>query len=279
VGPNQVDKTTRAEERTGDAKTSASSAAHAADRANSEADRAKGKAEEVGREADLLRRQAGELAQENSAMESRLIKADQDLEEERKKRVELAASLLPRVFSDQSGAIARLAPFPPMSAVFEFIDEHEPRAIAEQINFVLKNLRWPTSRKLANEAFIKEGITISVGQDMRSMIPPGTPPGKQSEYFRIFIGEESVGEAVARALQESIKRCGIDAEIGAGAPLPPTTLLIEVGVKPNHALEATLKELGPAPSPTPLGSIGIKMWGNRTPIPEENPTPGKNRQQ
>lgn len=229
-------------------------------------------------EAASLRRQAAKLTRENLATESHLTEANQEIENERRKRVELAASLLPRDFFDQSGAISKLAPFPPMSAVFEFIDEHEPTAMAEQINFVLETLHWSTSRKLVNQIFIRDGISISVGVDLEHFLSPRTSPENFLRLFEMYSQKRSIGETTARASREGIRKCGIDAEIGNGVfGLPPTTLLIEVGPKPNHALEATLKELGPHPNPTPFG-FGM-MGGNRSRIREQNADPGKNRPQ
>lgn len=83
----------------------------------------------------------------------------------------------------------------------------------------------------------------------------------------------------AQALRDGIKHCGIDAESGGPGAygLPPTTLLIKVGRKPNHALEETLRELGPHPNPTVVGQ-GM-LGGNRDPIPRQRPDAGKNRPQ
>jgi hypothetical protein len=222
--------------------------------------------------------QAAELRRANLATESRLAEANQKIEYERTKRVELAASLLPRDFFDQSGAIARLTSFPPMSVVFEFINEREPRAMAEQINFVFKTLHWTTSRKLINEMFIKEGISISVGADVKSFLPLGSPQENKLALLEVYMQKRSIGERTAQALCDGIKHCGIDAEIGNDAVrFPPTTLLIVVGAKPNHALETTLKELGPPPSPTPFR--GGMAGANREAIPEQKPDAGENRPQ
>jgi hypothetical protein len=187
-------------------------------------------------------------------------------------------SLLDRDFFDQSGAMARLAPFPPMSAVFEFVSEREPRKMAEQINSVLKTLHWTSSRKRVNEMFIRDGISISVGADWKSFLPPGSPQEKALGLLELYWQKRSTGEMTAQALRDGIEKCGIDAEIrNDAADLPPSILLIEVGGKPNRAVEVTLKDLGPRPNPTPFG--GGTIGGNREAIPEQKPDAGENRPQ
>lgn len=112
------------------------------------------------------KRQAEELKKQNLQTQSDLLAANQNLEEERRKRVELAASLLDRDFFDQSGAAARLVPFPPMSVIFEYVDEHEPKKMAEQINFIFESLlHWSTWRRSVNEETIEDGVSISVGME------------------------------------------------------------------------------------------------------------------
>ncbi len=138
-----------------------------------------------------------------------------------------------------------------MSVIFEYVDEHEPKKMAEQINFIFESLlHWSTWRRLVNEETIEDGVSISVGMEPPSSFAPGTSPEERSkavspEYLR----KRSIGEMAAQALRDGIKHCGIDAESGGPGAygLPPTTLLIKVGRKPNHALEETLKRTWPAP--------------------------------
>jgi hypothetical protein len=271
----------------GDTRTAANNAADAAkgamgsaQLANDQAGIARQHAGEIGKQASLLRRQTEKLTQENLAMESRLEKAGQELEAEKRKRVELAASMLDREFFDQSGAAVRLVPFPPMSVIFEYVDEHEPKNMAEQINFIFKSLlHWSTWRRSVNEETIEDGVSISVGMEPPSSFPPGTPEEERFKSVRPeYQQKRLVGQVAAQALRDGIGRCGIDVEIGNDAyGLPPTTLLIIVGRKPNHALEETLRELGPHPNPTVVGQ-GM-LGGNRDPIPQQKPDAGKNRPQ
>jgi hypothetical protein len=270
------DRLGKAEDRTRQALADAGDASKRAEKASEQAGKATTKAAILEKEAAVLRSQAAELTKANLATESRLTEANQ-------KRVELAASLLPRDFFDQSGAIAKLIPFPPMTVVFEFTNEHEPTAMAEQINFVLKTLHWRAFRKSVDEGLIGDGISISVGLEPPSSFPPGTPKEERFKSVKPeYRQKRLIGEMAAEALREGIKQCGIDAEIGNDAyGLPPNTLLVEVGPKPNHALETALKELGPRPNPTPLvrGSNGPLLGGNREAIREQFADPAKNRPQ
>ncbi len=220
-------------------------------------------------------RQAAELNRQNLA-------TDAKLEEEKTKRLNLAASLLERTFADQSGAIARLTGIPPMEAVFEFPDEREPRKMAEQINFVLTNLHWTTSRRRRdNESTIPDGVTISLGMvgNVEEFLPKGATIDERRKLVPRILG-------IPKELRDVLRGSGIGAETGplmrAREDLPPSTVLIRVGPKPNPLVEETLRELGPQPEPTPLsGNIGkmVKVApgssafikGARTPIPEQKP--------
>lgn len=236
---------------------------------------------ELANATEEAKRQAEELKKQNLQTQSDLLTANQNLEGEKRKRVELAASMLDRDFFDQSGAAARLALFPPMSVIFEYIDEHEPKKMAEEINFVFESLlHWNTWRRPVNEETIKDGISISVGWEPASSFPLGTPLEERFKAVKPEYRQKiSIGERVAEALRDGIKHCGIDAESGGldAYDLPPTTLLIKVGRKPNHALEETLRELGPHPNPAVVG--GRMIGGCRDPIPQQKPDAGKNKPQ
>ncbi len=160
------------------------------------------------------------------------------LEAERRKRVELAASLLPRNFFDQSGALAKLADSPRITILFEYIVGREPKHMAEQINLVLAFLGWPASRRRVAEDVIPDGVTISPGSE-----PPTSSVVETHESWlrdmEIFKQQKSTAIHAAEALRDSLVKCGIDATVGSeGHGLPPDTLLISVGIKPKHAMEA-----------------------------------------
>lgn len=207
-----------------------------------------------------------QLANQLAATATSASESAANLAIEQKKRLFLAASLLPRKLFDQAEAIAKLSRFPPMEVIFEFTDEREPRAMAEQINFVFDVLHWKSSRKRVPEALIVEGIYITPGRElvMRSVIDlqPESPRNRVAR-----------GTAVSSLLRDCVKESGIDVDVVARSfeffaseGLSTNTLLVMVGPKPNHALEETLKDLGPVPWPTKAG--GIIAAGNRAVIRE-----------
>jgi hypothetical protein len=176
--------------------------------------------------------------------------AERSLESEKRKRVELAASLLPRDFWNQSGAISKLAGLPVMKVVFEFTDEGEPRRTAEQINNVLNFVHWTAVRRCTTES-IDDGVTI-------------WPPGLRPEEARIIVPLLQQATDIADALRDALNDSGIESRVRPTGPvenIPLDTLIVRIGAKPNREAEGALKELGPPPKATPLG--GITMSNNR----------------
>ena len=185
--------------------------------------------------------------------------SQQKLEEEKRKRLQLAASLLDRDFRDQSGAIAELSAIPPVSVVFEFTAEREVIKTAEQINFVVGKLNWKVSVQRP-DWFMRDGIIVSPGRPQLSV---GSASAQFDEWQRL----QKICEAVAKALQNS----GLDAT--APGPviqeLPPNTILISIGEKPNHALEDAIKELGnPAPPTAMPTGFHERLGGIRVQFPD-----------
>ena len=179
------------------------------------------------------------------------------LEEEKKKRVDLAASLLPRILIDQNGASKKLALLPKMTVVLEFSNESEPRAMAEQLNFVFESVGWKTLRRKRDESVIREGITISEG-------------AMPSPSYELFDEQRKIAGEAATALVQLLGESQIDASNSPTAEafdLPPTNLLVRVGIKPNHELEKTLGALGPS-----RNRLRSTISGNRASVSEENPT-------
>src|ERR1700733_699793 len=210
------------------------------------------------------------LAERLTAAQASAAKSAADLEIEKKKRLELAASLLPREFFDQSGAISILASFPQMHVVFKFPDEREPRRIAEQINFALGAVGWNTWRRRGDEDMLRDGIFILVGAHpvVASVVDKQT-----DEEFR---KQEAIGKWAEDALRQVVERCGSNVEATKMDPeFPPNTLVIEVGPKPNHALENALEELGPPPTATKVQ--GFSIGGNRAFIRDEGEVFGKKK--
>jgi hypothetical protein len=238
------------------------------------------RAGELEKDSATLRKQAEDEALDRQTAQAQSAR---DLEAERKKRAELAASLLPRNFFDQSGAMQKMSTFPRMSLVFEFISEREPRAFAEQIYAALNSLRWlGVRRRIQYEDAIRDGVKVSPGTNFP--IPPNSvafndPIGGIQRARELGQRQVSTARDAATALVDILHSMRIEAELGNnGAELPPTTLLIEVGLKPNAALEQSIKELGLDTSATPISAPGIvnfRSSGNSASIPEEPGVPPK----
>jgi hypothetical protein len=250
-----------------------------------ETDFALERASENEREAAQLRKDAeveksarvglqGKVTEAGNRVEQ-LRKANNDaaiaLEQEKQKRLELAASLLDREFNDQSGAIAKLSRFAPISVVFEYLPEREPTRLAEEINAVVSTAHWQSWGRHGNEWSIRDGVTISQGV---TRPPPPSNPDERQRWVSLMQGQMAVTKDAADALREILQTDDIDAELGSGGyDLPIDTLLIRVGEKPNHVLENSIKELGGRKQPTPLGRV--TMSGNRQSIPDGPPPNNK----
>ena len=219
------------------------------------------------------------LEHANLGMAAKLADSAAQLEDEKKKRLNLAVALLPWIFTNQSGTMANLSKFGPMEAIFEYLDEHEQIAIAEQINFVLSSLNWKTYRRRGGESIIRDGIAISVGSEGSRSFPAFGTEQYRSEAQRL---ENAL--AAANVLRDGMgSRINVEVrnslDSTRGGLLPVTTLLIRIGPQPNPAIDETLKELGPPPNPgaLPMGfnspfiqneGRGTTVSGNRAPIQE-----------
>jgi len=216
------------------------------------------------------------LANRLSAAQDVAARAAANLEAEKKKRVELAASLSPRDFFDQSGAIAKLSGLPPMNVIFEYPDEREPRNIAQEINFVFDVLHWNAFRRRVPEEWISEGIHVLVGRRP-------VPSSILELHPEPFAEQMAKGQIAAKALCDGLRQSDIDVEtepLGLGEVLglmatedvAADTLVVMVGLKRNRVLEETLKELGPVHA-TMVGRL--IAGSNRTSIREEAAGPTK----
>jgi hypothetical protein len=211
----------------------------------------------------------GEITKANGRVEQ-LRKANNEaaanLEQEKQKRLELAASLLDREFNDQSGAIGKLSRFGPISVVFEYLPEKEPTKMAEQINSVVNAVGWPSGARHGNEWSIRDGVTISLGFGTPPSPTSSGPPADWRRWGDLVSGQEEETRNAAEVLREQLQADGIDARIGAPNELPIDTLVIQVGEKPNHALENAIRELGGRKQATPLGPGRIFISGGRLSI-------------
>jgi hypothetical protein len=189
-----------------------------------------------------------QLRQENSVAAARL-------EEEKRKRIGLAVSLLPREFMDQSGAIVALKGINGIAANIAYLDESEPREIAEQIHYVLFDCGWKVvGTPLRVSA--ADGIGVTVGRGPY-------PRDGGWEVSQEYSGNMRFTARAADALISELVKSGVEAHLAPGpSSIPPRTLLIRIGRKPNEALRSALGELGePEIASTPLN--GMRLRGNR----------------
>jgi hypothetical protein len=210
----------------------------------------------------------GQLRTKNAELrrksEQLLEIAAKELEGEKVKRLELAGSLLDRELRDQKEAIAQLSTLPRVRVLFEFSDDEEVVSTAEQINFVFSQLGWKASRRRGQEKLISKGVSVSPG-----MQRPGPPSSSErtEEWMEQISATRKICGTVARVLHDS---GGIEADLGAnGYGIPPDTIVVSVGRKPNPVLEEAIKELAQGSPPSKIPSR--VMRGNRVPIPEAEP--------
>jgi hypothetical protein len=216
-----------------------------------------GDAYRIGGEAN---KRAGELEKEAAKLREANEKAEAKLEGEKQKRLELAASLLPRELRDEVGTVKALSALPPVKVRFEYREEEELRQIAEEIHAVVAASKWKAWRKKGNEWRIREGITVS----------PGVRPPENGDWSLWPEQEKSTWEAcegIVKALSDKGPG-GLDVEIGNSAlDLSPGTILISIGTKPNHAVEDAIRELAKPPGAQhPTGPRGTRLG-----IPDEEP--------
>jgi hypothetical protein len=227
----------------GDANTSANGAAEAVKSAKADV-------KILNEKTDAVEEQATDLLK-------KYTEAANALEQEQRKRLALAASLLPRTFPDQSGAAAKLSKSPvPNSVLFKYRDDEESTSMAEQINVILGLLRWKSCRLRESEAGIAPGITCRPALAH----PPGSPPYTQDDWRKAFDQMANAGKLCSTVIN-ILQSSGIDAKVGPSTGrIPSGSIEIDVGSKPNSAAEETIRELAtPSSNPTLLGSL---LMGN-----------------
>lgn len=173
------------------------------------------------------------LRQQNLATESRL-------EEERRTRVELEASLAPRVFNDQGGAADRLKAAGEINVMIESVADFEAWRTAGQIAFTLSEAGWKIlEMKRTVEDNFFDGVSVE------TQYPA---PRKRVQDPPLFFAPNDVQMSEAARLLVSVLN---DTKIAASqrlgpmdVVLPPKTLLIRVGLKPQpYFLSKEVKEL------------------------------------
>lgn len=220
------------------------------------------KAVEAGERASQNEMEAAQLRKDAEAEKKARLADAKKLEGEKQKRLELAASLLPRELRDEVGLVKALSALPPVKVRFEYREEEELVQIAEQIHAVVAASKWKAWRKRGNEWMIREGITVSPGNE--ALV------GNDDHAWKLWMEEEestrTACEGVVRALGGPPG--GLDVWVGNSAyDLPPGTILISIGTKPNHAAEEAIRELSrPLGAQPPAGPRGTRLG-----IPDSEP--------
>ena len=161
------------------------------------------------------------------------------IEEEKRKRIQLAVSLLPRTFRDQSGAILRLQQFAGTVVAIGYLDEQEPLSVGEQVTFVLEHAGWKTYGMPLRNIWPSEGVRVYVRVKAGALVP-GSDPASQTKAIAEYMRSERVGSLLVDELNKS----GIDAKFSPGPRLPNVpdeTLYISVGARPTSTLLDALK--------------------------------------
>jgi hypothetical protein len=208
--------------------------------------------------------------------------AEQDLEVEKKKRLDLAASLLPRRICEQNGPARAVSQFPKRKVLFEYVNEREARRLAQEIAWVFRFAGYQNiARRRVNEDLIDDGVYIIHGW-LPLQLSADLDTKDRQKLTDEFNARTSTESKVANALRDALMACEIEAssEKDTFGDMDPSndgisedTLIIRIGSKPNRALEATIRELGPLHLSIPPGSdVAI---GNRVMIPDEIITPKK----
>lgn len=181
--------------------------------------------------------------------------AAERLESEQKKRLQLAASLLPRECSNPLHIADALKGEVGFSARIEFLDESEPRDLAEQLNFIFRQAGWQDVRALPLHHSLFDGVAIGTGIVFPPQFAPGTPPQEVTKFFDQQRATKELAEKIAKLLTDS----DVAAKSGPiGSNVSVRTVVVQIGRKPNEELIKALEELGgKTPAPKPFGNITV----------------------
>lgn len=214
----------------------------------------------------LAQAHATEIGSELATEVIREQAAEQRLEDEKVKRLKLAASMRPRGIDDDTGAIKMLASTKPVPVFISYLNEHEPRETAEQIAYLLNRLGWPVWGLSYDTGAEISGIAIDSGI-RNSMLPL---PQMSNWRWRV--------EDAKKELRSTLNNSGLKiAESGtceANLHFPQTVIVICVGPQDTAEIDEAVRELGEELSPTPISRPGMSRYTEsrgRMPIPNRPP--------
>ena len=242
-----------------------------------QADKAGGAARKAEDSASLAQQHTTAIGNELKKEIEREQAAEKQLEEEKAKRLKLAASLLPRQIFDSTGTANQLLSIsPPRRVVLAYLNESEPRDLTEQIAGIGNLLHWNVFRRPILEDDLPNGVCIFPGKSRSTEITPGEERDRAAHtMWDTQKFAESLAAVLTRqgiASRASFVGCIPSPEIDE----PSDTLVIEIGRKPEYEAEEAIHELGPAPQITPFAGTpgkGAKIGTERiilTSIPLED---------
>ena len=179
-----------------------------------------------------------------SRSNERVAELEASTEQLRKENLQLEAAFmnidpsLTRVFRNQDVAISLLSQFTGLSASIEYVRGLEAESMAHQINWTLWMAYWPTSGKVVGDAFFAtRGVFVTSAFDYH-----------ETSGEAIDIALLRRANAATELLIKVLNRSGIRASKGLSSHfysksthykgLPPNTILIQVGDKPEPVLDS-----------------------------------------
>lgn len=233
---NTQQETSRAYER-------AANAAREAEAANVKAGELEKEAAEERKRASSLEREAEELRKGNLVTEARLIKANQDLENEKQQRLAMEESLAPRelpiVCCGPASNFLPLVPFRPMNVTIEYVPDAEAKRAADEISGFLSTAGWtvvPPSPNARLNAGYYDGVIVEYYSG-RSYVG-GMPIYRNQADSERCSGAASQLLAILKA-NDWVARTDVG---GDYSELPLSTIKIDVGMKPNRFPTRHMKE-------------------------------------
>ena len=228
-------ETARTYERAATASREAGVASEESSDANERAGRLEIEAGVQRQRASFLEHDTEKLRRDNLATESQLSKANQDLENEKTQRLAMEEALAPRELPLMVGGgkanFSPLEPFMGTNVIINSVSDVESQRAASQIATFLQAAGWRVIKVSADpDLNIKSFDGVSIEYYSGRYYLNGRP------NFRNLEGSFRCREA-ANSLEDLLKQYDWQASTVPGgdySELPPTTLKIIVGIKPNR---------------------------------------------
>jgi hypothetical protein len=146
------------------------------------------------------------------------------------------------------------------SAQIEFLDESEPRELAEQINFILRQAGWKNVFGVPLHQSVWDGVAVYSGRTEPPPVDTGAPAGRRgiSPDLERFFNDTRDTNRLAELISQQLTAAGVEARYTPVISDAGTrTVVFQIGRKPNDLLKQSLEELGDKVPPRPFGNITI----------------------